>query len=101
MKEYSLGSVILFGFGTVFIGLILLILVTKLTGAVIGGKAARASKNAGKNAPVSDAGSGMIADKGAFSAAVAAAVSQCMGTNVSGIRILSVKRVNKGEEHDA
>ena len=38
MAEYSLGSVVLFGFGTVFVGLILLILVTGLTGFLIGGK---------------------------------------------------------------
>ena len=101
MAEYSLGSVVLFGFGTVFVGLILLILVTGLTGFLIGGKKRDGSGKGKEAAAVSGNARETIGDKGAFSAAVAAAVSQCMGTDVSGIRILSIKRVDKGENHDA
>ncbi len=100
MAEHSLGSVVLLGFGTVFVGLILLILVTKLTGFLIGGRKEKTSPEKGA-APVSGGDPRIAGDKGAFIAAVAAAVAQCLGTDVNGIRILSVKRVNKGEEYDA
>ncbi len=96
MAEHSLGSVVLLGFGTVFIGLILLILITKLTGFLIGGRKLM-SPSAKSEAPASAGDPRSAGDKGAFTAAVAAAISQCLGTDVNGIRILSVKRVNKGE----
>ena len=100
MTDISLGSVVLYGFGTVFLGLILLILVTKLTGAIIGGSADKKPAKE-KRAVAAKEESVPIKDRGAFIAAVAAAVSQCMGVEVSGIRILSVKKVQTGGDHNA
>ena len=83
----------LLGLGIVFIGLIALILIIKLMGAIMHGK--RAKQNAPEPAaqpaakePVAEG------DRGEIVAAVSAAIATVLGESVSGIRIVSFKKVD-------
>lgn len=84
----------LLGLGTVFFGLICLIFITKLMSAIITAnekkKAAAPVPAAAAPAPAAET----IANRGAFVAAVAASIATVMGTDVSGVRIHSIKKVN-------
>ncbi len=87
MENISSALVMVLGMGTVFVGLITLILLTKLMSAVIGkGKAAAQAEAA----PAAAAG---IPDRKAFDAAIAAAIATYMGNAPEGLRIHSIKRV--------
>lgn len=83
------------GLGTVFIGLIALIFIIKIMGALCGKfvkeapKPAAAAKKAAP-APAQEA----IANRGEFIAAVSAAIATVMGKDVGAIRIVSVKKVD-------
>lgn len=82
------------GFGTVFVGLICLILIIELMSWVF----ARFTKKkaAARPEPAEAAQAETeIADRGAFIAAVSAAIATVMGKDVTGIRILSVKKIDK------
>lgn len=84
-------TVVLLGFGTVFVGLICLIFITKLMSAIIGSKGNKvASAPAAASAPAEST----IANRGEFVAAVSAAIATTIGTDVSGLRILSIKKSN-------
>ena len=87
-------STLLLGLGTVFVGLICLIYITKLMSWVIGliegKKPAPEAQQAVKAAPAA----GTIANRGAFVAAVASCIATVMGKDVSGLRIVSIKKVN-------
>lgn len=86
-------GVILLGFGTVFVGLIVLILIVRLMGVIV---AALEDKSAAA-APVKTAETEEaveIADRGAFVAAIASSIATVMGTDVTGLRIHSIKKVN-------
>ena len=78
MENISSALVMVLGMGTVFVGLIMLILLTKLMSAVIG-----------KGAEQAKAG---ISDRKAFDAAIAAAIATYMGNEPEGLRIHSIKR---------
>lgn len=86
------------GFGTVFVGLICLIVIIKLMSVITNaGKKkpstatqAATSAAAAEQAPVS----AEISDREQFIAAVSAAIATVMGTDVTGLRIVSVKKVN-------
>ena len=83
----------LLGLGTVFFGLICLIFITQLMSAII---TASEKKKAAAPAPVAAVvapSTETIANRGAFVAAVAASIASVMGTDVSGIRIHSIKKV--------
>lgn len=83
MENISSALVMVLGMGTVFVGLIMLILLTKLMSAVIG---------KGKGAPVAAAPAAGISDRKAFDAAIAAAIATYMGNEPEGLRIHSIKR---------
>lgn len=78
------------GFGIVFIGLICLIVVINLLGLIM--------KNVQKKQAAVPAAAAADeipqADRGALAAAVAASIATVMGKKVSGIRILSMKKVD-------
>ena len=74
--EYSSIFVCLMGMGTVFFGLICLIALTYLMSAVVG----RGKKAAGEVTPE-------------LVAAVSAALAEELGTDITGIRIVSMKKV--------
>ena len=91
MENISSALVMVLGMGTVFAGLIMLILLTKLMSVVIGkGKCAEQAKAAPVAAAAPAAG---ISDRKAFDAAIAAAIATYMGNEPEGLRIHSIKRV--------
>lgn len=85
-------QVFLMGFGMVFIGLICIIILCSILGAICRKlfKDAPAQQPARFAAPVL---SGSIKNKGEFAAAIAAAIAEEMGTDVKGIRILSINKL--------
>lgn len=83
--------VCLMGMGTVFFGLICLIVLTMIMGKLVGGHAAPAAA-----APVPVAAAPAAAPEGnrqEIAAAVAAAIAEELGTDITGIRILSMKKL--------
>lgn len=91
MENISSALVMVLGMGTVFAGLIMLILLTKLMSVVIGrGKGAEQAKAAPVAAAAPAAG---ISDRKAFDAAIAAAIATYIGNEPEGLRIHSIKRV--------
>ena len=84
-----------FGFGLVFVGLICIIAICSIVGALCKAfikedkKAAPAPKATPAAAPADNG----IANKGEFVAAVSAALAEELGTDVTGIRIRSIKKL--------
>ena len=107
--EYSNLFVVLMGIGTVFIGLICIIVLVTIMSSIIRkldkGKNAISSQtaNSAGNAAISDASSGTGSQAGCVAsagkitpelvAAISAVIAEQMGTDVSAIRILSIKTV--------
>ena len=86
--DYSIIFVCLMGMGTVFFGLICLIVLTTLLGRVCGQKQQSAP------AAVSPAPAAVSAgDQQELIAAVSAAIAEELGTDITGIRILSINKV--------
>ncbi len=91
VKEPSILLVCAMGIGIVFLGLIAIILVCKLTSLLCRtGKSAAPIPAA---VPAVEKKSDVIENRGAFIAAVSAAVAEDLGADVRAIRIVSVKRV--------
>lgn len=95
MGEHISGWVVmLLGTGIVFIGLIALIFITKIMSALC--KTGRKPKEAAAPAPeaaVAAVPAAAQADRGQFVAAIAAAVATAMGTEPSGLRIHSIRKI--------
>lgn len=85
MPEYSNLTVCLMGMGVTFVGLICLIFLVMLMGKLAGGQKAAP-------APV-PAPAQPAANRQEIIAAVAAAIAEELGTEVSAIRIVSFKRI--------
>ena len=85
--DYSLWFVCLMGMGTVFFGLVCIIILTKLMSAVLGKKPAPAP-SASRSA---DALPQTVTPE--LVAAVSAALAEELGTDITGIRIISMKKV--------
>ena len=85
--DYSLWFVCLMGIGTVFFGLVCIIILTKLMSAVLGKKPAPA-QSASRRA---DALPQTVTPE--LVAAVSAALAEELGTDITGIRIISMKKV--------
>ena len=82
--------VCLMGIGTVFFGLICIILLTNAMSAFCN----RSSQTAAPAAPVATAPAAAApAENAALIAAVSAVIAEEMGTSVNGIRILSMKKI--------
>lgn len=91
--EPAIITVVLMGIGIVFIGLISLIAVCKITSFFCGLGSKTATDSTVKTAsptPVNDA---VITDRKQFIAAVSSVIAEELGTDVSAIRILSVKKI--------
>ena len=89
--DYSNLFVCLMGMGTVFFGLICLIVLTTLMGQIIGHPEAAVPA---ATAPVlSAAPVAAEPDQQELIAAVSAAIAEELGTDITGIRILSIKKV--------
>ena len=86
--DYSIIFVCLMGMGTVFFGLICMTVLPPLLGRVCGQKQQSAP------AAVSPAPAAVSAgDQQELIAAVSAAIAEELGTDITGIRILSIKKV--------
>ena len=83
--------VILLGVGIVFLGLICLVIVCSIFGLI--GKATNRSKKKKEEIVPSAAKEEEIPDRQEFVTAVSAAIAEELGTDVSAIRILSIKRM--------
>ena len=83
----------LLGLGIVFIGLIALILIVKLMGVIM--RAVGKQKKEPEKAPAPAAAAPVPeGDRGEIIAAVSAAIATVLGESVSGIRIVSFKKVD-------
>ena len=91
--EYSAAFVVLLGLGTVFVGLILLVFLTLLMGRIMTAvdKSDAAAPAPAVSAPTPAQMSAGDADQ--LAAAVAAAIAEDLGTDITGIRIVSMKRI--------
>lgn len=87
--DYSIIFVCLMGLGTVFFGLICLIVLTTLLGRVCGQKQQAAPAAAAVPAPAA----APAVNQQEMIAAVSAAIAEELGTDITGIRILSVKKL--------
>lgn len=90
MPQYSNLFVCLMGMGTVFFGLICLIALTTIMGKIVGGRAVPAAMPAPAAAPVSAAAE---PNRQELVAAVSAAIAEELGTDITGIRIVSMKKL--------
>lgn len=90
MPEYGSLFVCLMGMGTVFFGLICLIVLTMIMGKIVGGRAAPAIA---APAPAAAAPAAPEGNRQEIAAAVAAAIAEELGTDITGIRILSMKKL--------
>ena len=90
MVEYSNLFVCLMGMGTVFFGLICLILLTDLMGLILG-------RIKAPEAPAPVTAAPAAADNGPLRpevvAAISAAIAQDLDTDITGIRITSIKKL--------
>ena len=87
MNDYAHLFVCLMGMGTVFIGLICIVLLCYLMSTVVRSVSKPAA--AVSTAPVPSS----PVDSGALVAAVSAAIAEEMGTDISAIRIVSIRKV--------
>ena len=95
------GFVVAMGIGTVFIGLVCIILLIKLmsmvTAMVTGGAAAAPAAPAAPVAPVAPtapAAPAAIENRAEIVAAVCAAAAEEMGTDISALRVVSFKKIS-------
>ena len=87
--EYSNLFVCLMGMGTVFFGLICLIVLTMIMGKIVGGHAAPAAAPAA----IPAAPAAAEPNRQELVAAVSAAIAEELGTDITGIRIVSMKKL--------
>lgn len=90
MPDVSSSFVILMGLATVFFGLICIIVLSYIMSAICRGKA---SAPVAAAAPTVPAAVESIPNRQAMIAAISAAIAEDLGTDLSGIRILSVKKI--------
>ena len=95
MGEIGIAQVVLMGLVTVFVVLICLIIIIKLMGAIMGKAAPAEQAEAAVPAPAAApaAAPAVSGNKQQVVAAIAVEIAEEMGTDVSHIRIPSIKRV--------
>ena len=94
MNDYSSIFVILMGLGTVFFGLICLIVLTTLMGRVLSVTPAAVPAGTGRGAaPVPAAPVLPEPNRQEMAAAISAAIAEDLGIDITGLRILSMKRL--------
>lgn len=91
--EVSNGMAVVIGVGTVFVGLIVIVLICKVMGALCSLTQKKAVANIPASSVAAQAASPVITNRGELAAAISAAVAEELGTDVSGIRIVSIKKV--------
>jgi len=93
-SDQSNAVVTLMGIGTVFVGLIFLVVICTIMSSIIR-KLEKPEKAApaASTAPAAVKAPAPIANRPAFIAAVSAAIAEDLGTDVTAIRIVSVKQL--------
>lgn len=91
----SIGFVCLMGMGTVFVGLICIIILCKIASAVVNASGKKTESTAVEQAaPVSETGTQVVsADRQQILAAVCAVIAEELGTDVSALKVLSFKKL--------
>ena len=82
-----MGKTILLGLGVVFVGLVCIIALCFVMGRLVRAFAGK------KTAPAAPAAPVVTEDRGALSAVIAAAIAEDLGTDIGGIRIVSIKKL--------
>ena len=90
--EPSNAFVVALGMGTVFVGLICIVILCSIMSAICNRFIVKSPKAQETTAPVQAPKKVEITNKGEFVAAIAAAIAEETGEDVSGIRILSIKQ---------
>jgi len=90
--EYTNAFVCLLGVGTVFFGLLCIVALTAIMGKVVAGME-KNKKTAPVAQPTAPVVQEAIQNRPEFIAAVSAAIAEDMGTELSAIRIHSVKKI--------
>ena len=90
--EANNAFVVLLGLGTVFAGLIALIIICKLMGLFFSGNS-NSGKEPVKSAPAAPVAAQELPNRQEMVAAISAVLAEELGTDVSAIRIHSIKRV--------
>ena len=85
-------QVCLLGIGTVFVGLIVIILLCQLLGVLVG-KTVKDEKTDETTAPQANAAVEEIPNREEFVAAVSAALAEYMGEDINSFRIVSIKKI--------
>ncbi len=85
--------VIAMGMGTVFVGLICIIILCKIMGAFLSGKTKTEDKPAAQVSPAPTVQNTVIENRQEIIAAVTAACAEEMGKEVSAIRVISFKKL--------
>lgn len=93
MGEISSGLVILMGMGVVFFGLICIVLLIALTGAIFKLIEKKPAKESLPEVRQPAAQPAVGADRGELVAAVAAVLAEELGTDVKGLRIVEFKQI--------
>ena len=90
--EISNGVVVLLGVGIVFVGLVCIIVLCSIMSAIVG-KLAKKPAAAPAAAPAPVAEQAVIPNRREMVAAISAAIAEELGVEVSGIKILSIKKI--------
>lgn len=94
IPEFSMTDwkVCLLGFGTVFVGLIVIIIICKILGLLVGrmGKEEKTEDTAVSQVQTSDE---EIPNREEFVAAISAALAEYMGEDANSFRIISIKKI--------
>ena len=91
--EYSSLFVCLMGMGTVFFGLICLIVLSMIMSAILGRGQQPAAPAVSAAAPAAAAAAAPEPNRQEVVAAVSAAIAEELGVDITGIRILSMKKI--------
>lgn len=91
MTDMSNWFVVLMGIGTVFVGLICIIVLSYVMSAVC--RTGSKQPVAAESAAAAPAKAESIPNRQAMIAAISAAIAEDLGTDLAGIRILSVKKL--------
>ena len=91
--EISNGLAIGIGLGTVFAGLIGLILICYIMSSLVKALAKKETPAPAQAPKQSTPVAATIPNKGEFAAAIACAIAEDLGTDVTGIRIKSIKKI--------
>ena len=90
----SITFVCALGIGTVFIGLICIVLLCKVIGLICGASSAQnETKKATTPETVAKPANEVSVNRGEVVAAISAAIAEELGPDVTGIKILSIKKI--------